>query len=147
SSGDIFVCTDADSSTAWTARAALPVATGTALAVSVEDENILFTIADRLVYRSIDGGVHWTPVPGSGVNRIPAGANLIAIAAGPSALYVAALEGVFTSNDGGQNWFDFQDNLPNVVIKDLLWTEADLFAVTHGRGLWHHGRYEYTSIP
>jgi len=147
SDGSIFVCTDGDSSPAWTARSVLPVATGTALAVSVEDENIIFTIAGGLPYRSSDGGLHWTAIPGTGVNRVPAGTNLIAITAGPSALYLAAFEGVFTSNDAGQNWFNFQENLPNVVIKDLLWTEADLFAVTHGRGLWHHGRYEYISIP
>src|SRR5205823_2542235 len=107
----------------------------------------LFAVGGRSVYRSINGGGSWTPVPGTGANRIPAGANLIAITAGPGALYVAASQGVFTSPDGGQNWFNYQDNLPNAEIKDLLWTESDLFAVTHGRGLWHHGRYEYAVIP
>ena len=36
---------------------------------------------------------------------------------------------------------------PNVELKELLWTDNDLFAVTHGRGLWHHGRYSETWIP
>ncbi len=44
-------------------------------------------------------------------------------------------------------WYDFSAGLPNVQLMHLLWTENDLFAVTHGRGIWHHGRYDAYPIP
>ncbi|RWA45604.1 hypothetical protein AU476_00805 [Cupriavidus sp. UYMSc13B] len=145
--GGIFVCTDVDNNPDWTERGGPPVGQATALAVSFDDENVLFAIVTNSIYRSVDGGAQWTFVRGSGFNSVPPGATLLAITTGPGALYVAANEGIFTSPDGGQNWFSFQQNLPNVRIEQLLWTESDLFAVTHGRGLWHHGRYEYTPVP
>lgn len=37
--------------------------------------------------------------------------------------------------------------LPHAHLVELLWTENDLFAITHGRGVWHHGRYDAIEIP
>jgi hypothetical protein len=67
---------------------------------------------------------------------------LHSLVAGPGALYAGAVVGVFTSADLGTTWHDYSSGLPNGVLKELLWTEQDLFAVTHGRGIWHHGRYD-----
>jgi hypothetical protein len=66
---------------------------------------------------------------------------------GPGALYAGATSGVFTSADRGVTWYDYSAGLPNVELRHLLWTEGDLFAVTHGRGIWHHGRYDMFRVP
>jgi hypothetical protein len=145
----MFVCDDADGPSGWTAARALPQRQpGVGLAVSVEDERQLYAIGGGRVYRSTDRALNWTAVPGTGASTLPPGLDLRSIVAGPDTVYLAASVGVFMSPDAGQQWFPHSDGLPNVEIKELLWTQSDLFAVTHGRGLWHHDRYEHlvTSI-
>jgi hypothetical protein len=69
------------------------------------------------------------------------------LATGPGTVYLATVSGIFRSQDVGQHWFPYHSGLPNVEIKELLWTENDLFAATQGRGLWHRGRYETIVVP
>jgi hypothetical protein len=78
---------------------------------------------------------------------LPPGASLRSVVTGPGALYAGAAVGVFTSPDRGDHWYDFSTGLPNVELKELMWTQEDLFAVTHGRGVWHRGRYEVWPLP
>ena len=144
--GRVFVCADV-SSPAWTARTSLPGGAGVALAVDTTNDQLVYAIDGSQVYRSSDGAGSWVPVPGSSPATLPPGALFVSIAAGPGTIYVAASGGVFRSPDAGAHWFDYSEGLPNVELKELLWTENDLFAVTHGRGLWHHGRYSETWIP
>ena len=144
--GRVFMCADADATAGWTEAHVLPTF-GRAITVSADNADHVYAISPSEVYRSVDAGGTWTPVLGTSPHTLPPGLDLRGIAAGPGALYVAASSGVFTSPDEGQNWFPFSDGLPNVEIKELLWTENDLFAVTHGRGLWHHGRYESVMVP
>jgi hypothetical protein len=137
-SGRVFACDDTDTSSAWTEVGGLPQR-GVALAASFEDANRVFAIGNASVFRTTDGGATaWTAVPGSGASALPPGLDLRSIVTGPGALYLAAASGVFKSPDAGQTWFPFHEGLPNVQIMELLWTEGDLVAVTHGRGLWHH---------
>lgn len=46
--------------------------------------------------------------------------------------------GVFCSTDGGANWINFSQGLPNTAIYDLRLRDGSslLRAATHGRGLW-----------
>jgi hypothetical protein len=129
------------------ARTSLPASGVVALAVAAEDESVVFAATSNQIYRSIDGGGSWTPANGSGATTLPPGSQLRSLVAGPGALYAAAATGVFTSADRGSSWYDFSAGLPNVELKELLWTGSDLFAVTHGRGIWHHGRYDILAIP
>jgi len=147
SGGRSYVCADADGSGGWSALHDLPAAPGRAITVSAEYEDHVFVITSSQVFRSVSGGSIWTVVPGTMPNALPPGLDLRSIVAGPGALYLAAASGVFMSPDEGEHWFPFSEGLPNVEIKELLWTESDLFAVTHGRGLWHHGRYEWIVVP
>jgi hypothetical protein len=147
SGGETYVCADADASVGWSERDSLPSTPARAIAVSTQDEDHVFAISSSEVFRSVEGGSNWIAVPGTGLNTLPSGLDLRSIVAGPGSLYLAAATGVFMSPDEGQHWFRFSEGLPNVEIKELLWTESDLFAVTHGRGLWHHGRYDWIVVP
>lgn len=145
SGGRTFACADVNGTAGWTAGGRLPA--GRAITVSRENADHVFAISNSQVFRSINAGVDWTPVPGSGLNTLPPGLDLRSIVAGPDAIYLAAAVGVFMSPDEGEHWFPFNDGLPNAEIKELLWTANDLFAVTHGRALWHHGRYLWIEVP
>jgi len=147
SGGRIFQCADTGTPTAWVGRTSLPGGGVVALAVAVEDASVVFAATPSQVYRSVDAGGTWTAVNGSGTTALPPGSSLRSLVTGPGALYVLAAAGVFTSADRGGNWYDFSAGLPNVELKELLWTGGDLFAVTHGRGIWHHGRYDAIPMP
>ena len=147
SGGRIFQCADTGTPTAWVARTSLPAGGVVALTVAFEDAAVVFAATLSQVYRSIDAGGTWTAINGTGTTAIPPGSSLRSLVTGPGALYVLAAAGVFTSTDRGGNWYDFSAGLPNVELKELLWTGDDLFAVTHGRGIWHHGRYDAIPIP
>lgn len=145
--GRVFTCANAVGSPSWTARTSLPAGSGVALAVDTANDQLVYAIDGAQAYRSSDGAGSWSAVPGTSPATLPPGAAFVSIAAGPGTVYVATTGGVFRSPDAGAHWFDYSDGLPNVELKELLWTDNDLFAVTHGRGLWHHGRYSETWIP
>ena len=96
---------------------------------------MLFAATETTIYRSLDGGGSWTAANGTGTTVLPPGASLRSVVTGPGALYAGAAAGVFTSPDRGDHWYDFSEGLPNVELKELMWTQDDLFAVTHGRGV------------
>jgi photosystem II stability/assembly factor-like uncharacterized protein len=146
-SGRVFVCADADAAGGWVEVTSLPSAPGVALAVSVENDQDIFAITRQTVYRSVTGGASWTAIPGSAPSVLPPGLSLRSVVAGPGSVYIADVTGIFQSPDAGANWFPYDEGLPNAEITQLLWTEHDLFAVTHGRGLWHHGRTDVIRIP
>jgi hypothetical protein len=145
--GRVFRCADVMAPAAWNARTSLPSGGAVAITVAHESADVVFVATAAGVYRSNDGGVGWNPANGTGPTALPPGAGLCSLVAGPGALYAGASAGVFTSSDRGVTWYDFSAGLPNVQLMHLLWTENDLFAVTHGRGIWHHGRYDAYPIP
>ena len=51
-------------------------------------------------------------------------------------LYAGTERGIYMSNDGGENWFKWQRNLPIVPITDLVVHQNDLVVATQGRGFW-----------
>ena len=93
------------------------------------------------VYRSVDGGRTWSGLDGSGTTGIP-DLPVHALVADPTntaRLYVGTDAGVFTSIDGGANWFKEVTGYANVVTEALsLNTVGDirLYAFTHGRSAW-----------
>jgi hypothetical protein len=144
--GRVFRCADVTVPTSWTARTSLPAGGVASLAVSSESADVVFVATSTGVHRSDDGGLTWVAANGTAPTAIPPGAGIRSLVTGPGALYAGAVIGVFTSTDRGVTWYDYSAGLPNVQLMHLAWTENDLFAVTHGRGIWHHGRYDALPI-
>lgn len=94
------------------------------------------------VWKGTLSGANWTWIDTSGTSpdRLPdAPANALLV--DPTAvttMYVGTDVGVWTTTDGGANWYPFSDGLPNVDVYDLkLHAPTRLLrAATHGRGLW-----------
>ncbi len=59
---------------------------------------------------------------------------------GPLILIVATDMGVFITYDGGDEWIILGDNLPNVVVNDLVWHQPTnkLIAGTFGRSMYSY---------
>ncbi len=90
------------------------------------------------VYRTIDNGVTWVDVTGSGATGLPNVPvfSLVVHPTNPNFVYLGTEVGVFTSEDAGATWFLPQDGPANVSVQELFWMGGDLVAVTHGRGLY-----------
>ncbi len=90
------------------------------------------------IWRTTDGGLTWNDVTGVGVTGLPdVPVNSLAIHPDDSnRLYVGTSNGVFRSEDGGVNWYVFNDGLANVNVSELFWLDKSLFAATFGRGVY-----------
>ena len=90
------------------------------------------------VWKTTDGGVTWNPLPGSGINALPA-VPVRAFAVHPnqsSIVYAGTEVGIFASEDGGVTWGTPADGPVNVSVDQLVWLGQRLYAATHGRGIW-----------
>ena len=54
----------------------------------------------------------------------------------PGLLWAGTESGLYITFDDGENWSQFQQNLPIVPITDLDWKENDLIVATQGRSFW-----------
>jgi photosystem II stability/assembly factor-like uncharacterized protein len=92
------------------------------------------------VYKSTDGGAHWTNASGSGAGALPnIPINALVIDNHLSdTVYIATDIGVFQTRDGGANWEPFNDSLPRVVVTGLALRAKNntLYASTMGRGAY-----------
>jgi photosystem II stability/assembly factor-like uncharacterized protein len=89
------------------------------------------------VFRSEDGGLHWTDADRGQLPNVPHSAVLIR-PDDSRTVYVANDAGVFVSHDGAKTWNNMSGNLPNVMVIDLVYQTEDkrLSAATYGRSLW-----------
>ena len=99
------------------------------------------TFSGTSVYKSTNGGASWVGMPGTGANllpRVPATAVVVDPSNG-SRVYVGTDIGVYTSADGGLNWYRENAGFGNVSVEHLEINTVGtkrLFAFTHGRGAW-----------
>lgn len=92
--------------------------------------------AGQKVYRSNDGGATWTNVSGT-LPNIPA--NAIAYQNNSNeGVYVGTDIGVYFRDNSMNDWIDFNQDLPKVIISELEinYTNNKLRAATYGRGIW-----------
>lgn len=93
------------------------------------------------VWKTIDNGVTWQPIDGSGTARLP-DVPVHSIVVDPidsQWLYIGTDVGVFLTTDGGSTWAIENTGFPNVVVEWLAINEEApqyLFAFTHGRSAW-----------
>jgi photosystem II stability/assembly factor-like uncharacterized protein len=86
------------------------------------------------------GATTWTNISGSGATGIPdIPANAVVIDPGAvNTIYVATDVAVYRTTNGGANWAQFSEGLPNCAVFDMkLHSPSGLLrAGTHGRGVW-----------
>jgi len=91
------------------------------------------------LWKSSDAGQTWSQATGSGLTGLPP-APVRTIALHPSKanwLYVGTEVGIFSSQDGGNNWSVNNDGPANVSVDELIWqNDNTLLAATHGRGVF-----------
>lgn len=99
------------------------------------------TFSGISVYRSTNSGATWTARPGTAPNVLPA-VPATAVAVDPTdsnRVYVGTDIGVYTTVDGGLNWFKEVTGFANVPVEWLEFNATGtvrLYAFTHGRGVW-----------
>ena len=94
-----------------------------------------------VVYKSVNGGASWAPIVGTGATALPALPvhTIVVDPTNTQRLYVGTDAGVFTSIDGGLNWYKEVTGFANVVTESLGINTTGtkrLFAFTHGRSAW-----------
>lgn len=99
------------------------------------------TFSGPSVYRSTNSGATWTAVPGTGANTLPAVPALTVVVdpTDSNRVYVGTDIGVFTTIDGGANWYKEVTGFANVSVEWLAINTTGtrrLYAFTHGRGAW-----------
>ncbi|MCB0600111.1 MAG: hypothetical protein KDC28_02745 [Saprospiraceae bacterium] len=94
---------------------------------------------DCYLYRSEDLGTHWLPIS-DGLPREPVNV-LLEDPHYPDLLYAGTARGVFISQDRGEHWDLFGQNMPSTAVADLeiLDKTSELIAATHGRGMYKLG--------
>lgn len=99
------------------------------------------TFSGVSVYKTSNGGANWTALPGTGVNVLPQ-VPATAVVVDPAdslRIYVGTDIGVYTTVDGGVNWYREVTNFGHVSIEALAINSTGtkyLYAFTHGRGAW-----------
>ena len=107
------------------------------------DDNTAYVAVNRFrlddlhpwVYRTHDGGAHWTKI----TNGLPSDEPVNAVRADPKVpglLYAGGEGTVSVSFDDGDQWQSLQLNLPHTSMRDLNVHDNDLVVATHGRGFW-----------
>lgn len=95
------------------------------------------------VWKSTNGGQHWSPLDGSADGALPdiPVHKLVVDPNNNQRLYVGTDLGVFVSIDGGENWMEENTGFSQVITEDLVISQPPgedpyLFAFTYGRGVW-----------
>lgn len=140
--GSIYKTTNGLAATpTWTQvdSAQQPAATVTRLTIDPDNPNRVWVtfsgFSSSRVWVTNDGGATWTNIhnnlPNVTINDIkrhPSQANW---------LYVAAANGVYTSENGGQTWSATNDGPNGVRVRELFWyDQSTLIAATYGRGMF-----------
>ncbi len=117
----------------------------TSVAFDPANENIAYATYSNFgathVWKSLDGGVTWAGIDGSGTTGLP-DVPVHSIVVDPvqtARLYIGTDLGVFVSLDRGATWFVENTGFANVVTESLSLKPGlppTLFAFTHGRGAW-----------
>ena len=142
SPGQIWKTTNGLSvSPTWTQVGDGILPSGTVSRVTIDQDNpnrawVTYTgFTTGRIWQTTDGGTTWQNIH-SNLPRV----SLHDIKRHPTQinwLYVAAANGVYTSENGGQSWSTVNDGPGGVRVRELFWYDpSTLVAVTFGRGMF-----------
>jgi hypothetical protein len=105
---------------------------------------VLFSFAGRpKIVRTTDGGTTWSDITGfaggsPSTNGFPDVAvyDLLVFSNDVNKMWAATEIGIVESLDGGATWALASNGLPNVGVWQLIESEDEVVAATHGRGIW-----------
>jgi len=89
------------------------------------------------VYRTRDGGIHWTNMSGD-LPNIPVNSVVHQEGYGDDVVYIGTDAGVYYYTEESGTWTLYSNFLPNVIISELEihYASRKLYAATFGRGIW-----------
>ena len=120
-------------------KAGMPSSTINRITIDQSNPNRVWVaysgVAPNRLWQTIDGGINWTNISGNlpfvtlhDIKRHPTRADW---------LYVAAANGVYTSENGGVTWSTSNDGPASVRVRELFWYDNHtLVAATYGRGMF-----------
>lgn len=137
-SGRVFRKYDVNTEKKWVEMGRWPGGNVTQLVVNPLHENRIYLMTWDKVGPSATEGKYWVEIPGSGKDSLPSieFRSLVAYPDDGLTLFLAAKVGIFITRDEGNSWQQYSPDLPNVEVKQILWSGDYLYALTHGRGLW-----------
>ncbi|MDC8005141.1 T9SS type A sorting domain-containing protein [Aureisphaera galaxeae] len=106
------------------------------------DKDVVFASRNSInpgnphIYKSVDGGDTWISLQGDLPDMT---VNAIAVNHGNDDIIYAATDlGVFITENGGQNWFEFNEGLAITFVNDIEYNPVDhkVRIGTLGRGVW-----------
>jgi len=88
------------------------------------------------LFKTIDYGKTWTSLASMNIKSYCH--KVLEDLENPELLFLGTEFGLYISVDGGQNWAQFKNELPNVSVMDMVIhpREHDLVLGTHGRGVY-----------
>jgi len=88
------------------------------------------------VYKTTDYGVTWKSLADQGITSHCY--KILEDLVNPDLLFLGTEFGLYISLDGGEQWAQFKNELPNVSVMDMVIhpREHDLVLGTHGRGIY-----------
>jgi uncharacterized protein (TIGR03437 family) len=139
----------ATGSTTWTGKELRP---GTVSAIAFDSRHPSTVYAtyttfnnatgNQHVYKSIDGGLNWKGIDGTGATGLP-DIPVDSILVDPddsNRIYLGTDIGVFASLDGGNTWVRDDNPFANAITTNLVIDRTNgiktLYAFTYGRGVW-----------
>lgn len=121
-----------------------------AFAQSLSNPDVLYLgLFQKGVYRSFNGGETWFPVNGQQWELFNKNITALAIDNNDANIvYIATENGIYTTNDGGQNWNEMNNGLVSLDVKTLYINQNNqLFAGTRGYGLYEWQNSEWIAQP
>ena len=96
------------------------------------------TFTGGRVYKTTDGGANWTDISGDLPSNLRGLSLAVDFSTPEPQLYLGTDYGVYFSANGGVNWSQPLDGLPDVAIYEIKIDTANdyVVAATHGRGMW-----------
>jgi hypothetical protein len=147
--GRVYRSTSSGTSGSWsepyTGANRPPVGVIGGLAISQTDANRLYIgyagFGVSHVWRSTDGGAHWTNASGSGPATLPdiPVNSLVVHHLNSDVVYAATDIGLFRTQDGGVTWQSFNEGMPRAFVSGLELRRSSrmLYASTMGRGAYN----------